>query len=181
MGIFVAIFSSIIFIIFFGYRTTQKNENIKTVIEKDLFSTDKSIPKKKIIKESYKINEAETALVKTCQLGQSLVLNCKKCYVYGNTICPYPTDSFCQSVIGLDTSNVDTFWSFLPNATGRFSDIRNGNTIQMSSLQSIGQLSQALRGEFNNIYDYSNSTNYSYVRPSGTATDVCGMSSIVGN
>jgi len=181
MGIFVAVFSSILLIVFFGYNTLRTNESIKIAIEKDLFFTDKSIPKKKIIKERYKISEAETALTKTCLLGQSLVLNCKKCYTHGNTNCPYPTDSFCQSARNADTSNVNTFWSFLPNATGKFSDIKNGSTIQMSSLRSMGQLPQALRGELNKVYDYSNSPNYSYSRPSGTATDVCGMSSIVGN
>jgi hypothetical protein len=181
MGIFVTIFSSILFFLFMGEHIASSNNDIDTAIDTDKFFVDNTIPKKQASTENYQIVEAEKALIRTCQMGQSWVLACKDCYRSGNAICPLPTDNFCQSAKTLEMTNTPVFWSFLPNANGSFSEISSGATISPSAMNDVSELGTALRGELNRVYDYARTQDYKYYRPTVNVSDVCAISSIVGN
>ncbi len=181
MGIFAVIFSSILLLLFMGANLSFQTNNLQTENQIKKFLTDDTIQIETNKEEKRKLEDSERALIRTCQTGQSWVLICKQCYANGYTNCPYPTDSFCQSAKTVDTTDMLTFWKFLPNANGVFSDIKNGTKTNKNNLTNISQLASALRGELSNIYDFSNNKNYHYERPSGSATDVCAVSGVVSN
>jgi len=181
MGIFAVIFSSILLLLFMGANLKLQTSNLQTENKVKKFLTDDTIQIEIVNEEKLKLEDSERALIRTCQTGQSWVLICKQCYAHGHTVCPYPTDSFCQSAKTVDTSNMLTFWNFLPNANGVFSDIKNGTKLDKNNLTNISQLAPVLRNELSKVYDFNNNKNYHYERPSGTATDVCGVSGVVSN
>jgi hypothetical protein len=181
MGLFVSTFIGIILLLLMGEQLLIKNNTIEMLNDNEKFSADNTVRNKIASTENYQVVEAEKALIRTCQMGQSWVLNCKKCYTAGNAVCPYPTDAFCQSAKATDMTDTTIFCGFLPNNNGHFSEIRNGATINKNTITNVSQMGMALRGELNRVYDYTNTQNYNYTKPSGANTDVCAFSSIVGN
>jgi len=181
MGIFVTIFTTILLLVLNSEQLTSKLNFIKTENEKNLLLSDISFIEKIPTLDNYDIVEAEKALIRTCQQGQSWVLICKKCYALGNANCPYPTDEFCQTARNVNLNDADIFWGFLPNAKGRFSEIKNAPTQNINTMVDVAQLPNVLRGMMNRVYDYEKNPDYKYYRPSGKYGDVCAVSSIVGN
>ncbi len=181
MGIFVLVFSSIVLLLFMGAELSLKTNTLKTSNNITKFLTDNSVQADTSNEKGWGIQNAQRALIRTCQEGQSWVLICQHCFATGQSYCPYPTASFCQSARNVNTSNMSTFWAFLPNAHGTFSDIKNGSKTPTSDLTSMSQFPSALRYEFSTIYNFSKNKNYNYTRPSGIATDVCGVSGVASN
>ena len=163
-----------------GADLRLQTNSIQTENKLKTFLTDDTIQAELIKNKERNLENSEKVLIRTCQMGQSWVMICKQCYSHGNTVCPYPTDSFCQSARNIDTSDMSIFWGFLPNNNGLFSDIKNGSKINITNLTNISQLPSVLRNEMFKVYDYSN-VNYHYEKPSGKATDVCGVSGVVSN
>lgn len=181
MGIYVAIFSAILLFMFTSAQLSFKTKHVEVRNEHHSFITDKSPVGTKSTIDNSDTDEVEKALIRTCQTAQSWVLICKNCYLAGKTSCPYPTDSFCQSAKTVDMTDANTFWSFLPNTSGSLSDVQSASTVNNNSMTNVSQLSQGQRFILNNVFDYSKYSNYRYYRPSGTASDVCAVSSVIGN
>jgi len=181
MGIFVAIFSAILIYMFTSTELSFKTKHVEVRNEHQSFVTDKSPVGTKSTLDNLDTDEVERALIRTCQTAQSWVLTCKNCYLAGRTNCPFPTDSFCQGAKTVNMTDANTFWSFLTNTSGNLSDIQSASTVDNNSMTNISQLSQGQRFILNNVFDYSKYNNYRYYKPSGTSSDVCAVSSIIGN
>ena len=181
MGIFLSALTAIILLAFTSKQLALKLNSIITENKHSSLLKDTTFINKTPTLDNYNIVEAEKALIRTCQQGQSWVLICKKCYALGNTNCPYPTNSFCQSAKNTDMNDASVFWSFLPNSSGLFSEIQSSATQNTNTMTDVSQMSRALRDVMNRVYDYNGNPDYKYYRPSGRYGDVCAVSSIVGN
>lgn len=181
MGIFVGIFSAIVIYIFTSTQLSFKTKHVEMRNSHQSFIVNKTPVGTKSTLDNFDTDEIEKSLIRTCQTAQSWVLTCKNCYSTGETTCPYPTDSFCQGARTVNMTDADTFWSFLPNTSGSLSDIKTAPTVNSTGMTSISQLSQGQRFILNNVFDYSKYSNYKYYRPSGTSSDVCAVSNIIGN
>ena len=185
MGVFVTVFIifTTLFLMTQTFISAERKLSVKML--KHTERVDVKIPAKKISTSDIKeTEEAEKLLIRTCQLGQALIRNCKQCYFLNGAgaICNLPTDAFCQGAKAINMHDVAFFWEFLPNPNGDFSEFSTAPVFDIALLTDVNNLDEALRSEIRNVYDFVNFPNFKYIKPSiATASDACGFSSLISN
>ncbi|MGC8579397.1 MAG: hypothetical protein ACP5MB_04995 [bacterium] len=139
-----------------------------------------------------KRDEIETALIRYCEIAQSMIIQCQECAAehYGDaSVCPYPTVSFCVSATSSGTNNYNNpniVWGFLPNNQGTLSDLFSEYAIPINQLTSVSQLPNGIawliQHQLSPQFFQDNSGNfYGYIKPNTSSGDACAVSGVVVN
>ncbi len=139
-----------------------------------------------------KRDEIETALIRYCEIAQSMIIQCQECAVEngGNPYaCSYPTVSFCLSATTNPTNNYNNatyVWSFLPNSQGSLSDLFTEYAIPINSITNVSQLGNGIawliQHQLSPDFFKDNSGKfYGYIKPNISNGDACAVSGVVVN
>ncbi|GEM_PF-2552885 len=168
---------------------TVKQKETKLEVERFFQETHSLVPRH-LPKNTSRLEELNALLRRVCQVGQSLIVRCQYCEAKTPGSCPYPTESFCQSVEGVNYNNPRLVWGFLSNPTGTVGELLNtppcspdgtcfwNGLEDMEKLKDVRELPAFLLSLAQDLISPSDG-NLIYRRPKGKSSDICAVEGVI--